>query len=58
MILYWFGHGPISKLGNADGDVVIVGWRLPETILWPTGEVQRGPRNNTIDIKNKAVDGE
>ncbi len=44
MILYWFGHAPLSKLENADGDVVIVGWKLPETILWPTGEVQRGPR--------------
>mmetsp|Transcript_24596 Transcript_24596/g.57755 ORF Transcript_24596/g.57755 Transcript_24596/m.57755 type:complete len:325 (+) Transcript_24596:47-1021(+) len=50
MILYWFGHGLLSKLGNADGDLIIVGWRLPDTILWPTGEVQLGA------MKNEAVD--
>jgi len=54
MILYWFGHGPLSKLENADGDLVIVGWKLPETILWPTGEVQRGPRRNPVEIVAKA----
>ena len=49
LIIYWFGHAPVSKLENADGDLVIVGWKLPETILWPTGEVQRGPRRNTVE---------
>jgi len=50
LILYWFGHGPLSKLENANGDFVIVGWKLPETILWPTGEVQRGPRRTQVEI--------
>lgn len=44
MILYWFGHGPLSKLEDADGDLVIVGWKFPETVLWPTGEI--GPRKS------------
>ena len=37
MIVYWFGHAPLSKLGNVNGDLAIVGWKLPETILWPDG---------------------
>jgi Protein of unknown function TPD sequence-motif len=39
MVLYWFGHAPLSRLGDAKGDVVIWGWDLPETFLWPTGEI-------------------
>lgn len=58
MILYWFGHGPISKLNNADGDLVIIGWKLPQTILWPTGEVQRGPRRNPVETVGKAVEND
>ena len=58
MILYWFGHGPLSKLENADGDLVIVGWKLPETILWPTGEVQRGPMRNAIEMAAEAADND
>eukprot|EP00536_Pseudo-nitzschia_multiseries_P001752 jgi/Psemu1/181823/e_gw1.22.195.1 len=42
LILYWFGHAPVSKLENANGDLLIVGWKLPETILWPTGNEQYG----------------
>eukprot|EP00534_Pseudo-nitzschia_fraudulenta_P004946 CAMPEP_0201121594 /NCGR_PEP_ID=MMETSP0850-20130426/5449_1 /ASSEMBLY_ACC=CAM_ASM_000622 /TAXON_ID=183588 /ORGANISM="Pseudo-nitzschia fraudulenta, Strain WWA7" /LENGTH=214 /DNA_ID=CAMNT_0047388103 /DNA_START=261 /DNA_END=905 /DNA_ORIENTATION=+ len=56
MILYWFGHGPRSKLQNSNGDLVIVGWQLPETILWPTGEVHRGPRKNQMGVVAKAGD--
>ena len=37
MICYWFGHAPLSKLENINGDLVIAGWKLPETILWPDG---------------------
>lgn len=55
MILYWFGHAPLSKLENADGDLVIVGWRLPDTILWPTGEVQHGPAMNKVEIVARSV---
>ena len=45
MILYWFGHAPHL---DANGDLVVVGWKLPETILWPTGEVQCGPRKSEV----------
>jgi len=38
MILYWFGHAPLSKLGDSNGDLVIQGWELPSKFLWPTGE--------------------
>ena len=38
MILYWFGHAPLSKLGDANGDLVIQGYDLPQKFLWPTGE--------------------
>ena len=55
MILYWFGHAPLSKLENAEGDLVIVGWRLPETILWPTGEVQHGPSRNEENIDSESA---
>jgi hypothetical protein len=67
MILYFFGHAPISLLlasknnksnnhhgssagfvdDNADAakseDIVIMGWELPDTFLWPTGEIGHGP---------------
>ena len=41
MILYWFGHAPLSLLGDAKGDLVIAGWKLPDSFLWPTGEIGR-----------------
>ena len=50
MIVYWFGHAPVSKLENVNGDLVIVGWKLPETILWPTGQVQHGPRRAQVKV--------
>jgi len=37
MICYWFGHAPLSQLENVNGDLAIVGWKLPEIILWPDG---------------------
>lgn len=55
MILYWFGHAPLSKLGNAEGDLVIVGWKLPETILWPTGEVQHGLAKKKVNLDSESA---
>jgi hypothetical protein len=61
MILYFFGHAPLSLLlgtNNNNGnnnkpnihavaaksdDIVIMGWELPDTFLWPTGEIGHGP---------------
>ena len=43
MILYWFGHAPLSRLGDANGELVIQGWELPEQFLWPTGELGNRP---------------
>jgi hypothetical protein len=39
MVLYWFGHAPLSMLDDSNGDVTIVGWQLPEELLLPTGEI-------------------
>ena len=39
MILYWFGHAPLSRLGDANGDLVIQGWEMPHQFMWPTGEI-------------------
>jgi len=39
MILYWFGHAPLNRLGDAQGDVVITGWDIPETFKLPTGVI-------------------
>jgi len=50
LILYWFGHAPVSKLENANGDLVIVGWKLPEIILWPTGEESCGPTELPVEV--------
>ena len=38
MVLYWFGHAPIERLGNSQGDIAIVSYELPESFKWPTGE--------------------
>jgi len=37
MIVYWFGHAPIDRLSSANGDIAVVGWRLPESLMIPTG---------------------
>lgn len=45
LILYWFGHAPLAHLGDAKGDIVIMGWKLPQAIMWPTGETSHfGPQ--------------
>ena len=36
LILYWFSHAPLSRLGDAKGDIVIAGRQLPQ-FMWPTG---------------------
>lgn len=38
LVLYWFGHAPLARLDDGHGDVAIVGWRVPEVMLLPTGE--------------------
>eukprot|EP00934_Nitzschia_sp_Nitz4_P004059 Nitzschia sp. Nitz4//scaffold150_size53981//12331//13028//NITZ4_006672-RA/size53981-augustus-gene-0.33-mRNA-1//1//CDS//3329537056//4049//frame0 len=43
MILYWFGHAPLSMLRNAHNDIVIQSWELPDQFLWPTGELGSRP---------------
>lgn len=45
LILYWFGCAPVEMLDDAHGDIVISSWKLPEPLLFPTGEfteLQRG----------------
>jgi hypothetical protein len=44
MVLYWFGHAPVERLGDAKGDLVIQGWDMPPEFLWPTGQI--GYRRN------------
>lgn len=39
LVLYWFGHAPLSRLGDGHGDVAIVGGNVPDLMLMPTGEV-------------------
>lgn len=38
LLLYWFGHAPIERLDDAQGDIVICGWDLPNEFILPTGE--------------------
>ena len=43
LVLYWFGHAPLTLLDDADGDVLITGWDIPGRFLLPTGTiVERG----------------
>ena len=37
MVLYWFGHAPLERLDNSQGDICIVQYNLPTTFRWPTG---------------------
>lgn len=39
LIIYWFGHAPLDTLGNAHGDVIVIGWNLPKFLLLPTGDI-------------------
>mmetsp|Transcript_32176 Transcript_32176/g.45751 ORF Transcript_32176/g.45751 Transcript_32176/m.45751 type:complete len:192 (+) Transcript_32176:504-1079(+) len=38
LLLYWFGHAPLQLLDDAQGDIAICGWDLPDQILLPTGD--------------------
>jgi len=39
LVLYWFGHAPIERLGDGHGDVLVIGWNVPQVFMLPTGEV-------------------
>jgi len=39
MVLYWFGHAPLERLGDGHGDVIVMGWNLPSSLMLPTGEI-------------------
>lgn len=30
LVLYWFGHAPIERLGDGHGDVAVTGWEVPQ----------------------------
>ncbi|KAL3794846.1 hypothetical protein ACHAW5_004368 [Stephanodiscus triporus] len=48
LVLYWFGHAPLSRLGDGHGDVTIVGGDLPDVFLLPTGALHgRGGKIDT-----------
>jgi hypothetical protein len=49
LVIYWFGHAPLERLGDAQGDVVIVGWDLPEEFLLPDGTVISASNNKAAD---------
>ena len=43
LVVYWFGHAPLALLDDAQGDIVICAWDLPDRLLLPTGEfAERG----------------
>jgi hypothetical protein len=46
MLLYWFGHAPL--LGDANGDLVISGWTLPDKFLLPNGDIVTGAISNQV----------
>ncbi len=56
MVLYWFGHAPLSRLGDGHGDVVIWSGDLPDFFLMPTGEFHG--RNGRIVIEDDSSDDE
>jgi len=39
LVLYWFGHAPVERLGDGHGDVAVAGWDLPDFFLLPSGEI-------------------
>jgi hypothetical protein len=44
LVIYWFGHAPLTRLGDGHGDVQILD-DLPDLFLMPTGEFRgRGGR--------------
>jgi hypothetical protein len=48
LVIYWFGHAPLDRLGDAQGDLVIAGWDIPKAFMLPTGEVLRNNENKTM----------
>mmetsp|Transcript_10955 Transcript_10955/g.32423 ORF Transcript_10955/g.32423 Transcript_10955/m.32423 type:complete len:211 (-) Transcript_10955:625-1257(-) len=48
IVLYWFGHAPIERLGDGHGDVVVMGWNIPESFMLPTGEVVERSSNASV----------
>jgi len=51
LVLYWFGHAPIERLGDGHGDVVIAGWNVPTCFMLPTGELaSHGTTNSTVSF--------
>jgi hypothetical protein len=39
IVLYFFGHAPLERLGDAQGSVIVKGWDLPTRFMLPTGEI-------------------
>ena len=42
LILHWFGHAPLEHLGNSQGEIVIASCDLPDSFMWPNGEITKG----------------
>ena len=38
-MLYWFGHGPMQRLENGHGDIIVKGWNVPTEFMLPTEEI-------------------
>ena len=38
LVLYWFGHAPLERLDNSQGEIVILSHGLPDSFMWPTGD--------------------
>ena len=43
IVLYWFGHAPLQRLGDAQGDVIVIGWDVPAKFMLPTGQIVSSP---------------
>jgi hypothetical protein len=41
LIIYWFGHAPLHRLGSLAGEITIVGWKLPQKYMLPNGEIRQ-----------------
>jgi hypothetical protein len=48
LVIYWFGHAPLARLGDAQGDLVIAGWDIPSAFMLPTGEILRKNQNKSV----------
>ena len=46
LVIYWFGHAPLSRLGDSHGDVHIKDG-LPDVFMLPTGEFRCKNGQNT-----------